>query len=106
MHGRNSSAPRLPSDLGDVVESLKKTFLIKIKGLFCIMSRDGRGKLQLQPLPGLNVFFMRPNLADIDTTLCEQKRRGEVIPIGVAREVEQLQPIPGCRKDVAGERPR
>jgi hypothetical protein len=40
----------------------------------------------------------------VDTRLCEQKRRGKVIPIGVPREVEQLQPIPGCSEDVAGER--
>ena len=96
--------PDCASDLCDVVESLKKTFLIEIEGLFCTMSRDGRGKLHLKPLPGLAVFFMWFNLADVDTTLCEQKWRGEVIPIGVAREVKQLHPIPGCREDVTGER--
>jgi hypothetical protein len=49
--------PGCASDLGDVLESLKKTFLIEIEGLFCTMSRDGRGKLRLQPLPSLAVFF-------------------------------------------------
>lgn len=37
------------SDLGDVVESLKKTFPIEIKSLFSLMSRDARGELHLQP---------------------------------------------------------
>jgi hypothetical protein len=49
--------PGCASDLGEVLESLKKTFLIEIEGLFCTMSRDGRGKLRLQPLPSLAVFF-------------------------------------------------
>jgi len=47
---------------------------------------------------------MWSNLADVDTRLCEQKWRGEVIPIGVARELKQLQPIPGCLEDMSGER--
>ena len=46
------------SNLGDVVVSLKKTFIIVIEGLFCTMSWDGRGKLHLQALSGLAVFFM------------------------------------------------
>jgi hypothetical protein len=96
--------PDCAGNLGDVVVSLKKTFIIVIEGLFCTMSWDGRGKLHLQPLPGLAVFFMWPNLADVDTRLCEQKRRCEVIPITIAREVEQMQPIPGCREDMADER--
>lgn len=95
--------PDCASNLGDVVVSLKKTFIIVIEGLFCTMSWDGRGKLHLQALPGLAVFFMLPNFLDVDTELCEQKRRCEVIPISIAREVEQMQPIPGCREDMAGE---
>lgn len=50
------------------------------------------------------MFFRWSNLADVDTRLCEQKCRDEVIPIGVAREVEQLQPILGCLEDMSGER--
>jgi hypothetical protein len=46
------------SNLGDVVVSLKKTFIIVIEGLFSTMSCDGRGKLHLQVLSGLAVFFM------------------------------------------------
>jgi hypothetical protein len=46
------------SNLGDIVVSLKKTFIIVIEGLFCTMSWDGRGKLHLQALSGLAVFFM------------------------------------------------
>ena len=59
--------PDCASDLDDMVEWLKKTFLIEIKGLFYSVSRDGRGKLQLQPLPGLALFLMWPNLADVET---------------------------------------
>ena len=120
MRGRKSSAPRMrqqPRRSSRVAEEdlyhcnrrsvlhyeLKKTFIIVIEGLFCTMSWDGRGKLHLQALPGLAVFFMRPNFLDVDTGLCEQKRSCEVIPISIAREVEQMQPIPGCREDMASE---
>ena len=56
--------PECASNLGEVVVSLKKTFIIVIEGLFCTMSWDGRGKLHLQALSGLAVFFMWPNFLD------------------------------------------
>jgi hypothetical protein len=79
-------------EVGAVVEDLLRA----VRG-------DRSRERNVQTPPGLPVLLPGLELSRLDAGIREQKRRGQIVPAGVADEVADLQRVPRRRDFIAGE---
>jgi hypothetical protein len=84
----------LANDLGRVVEAAKQCTRVKVEDLLATVGRHSRGKHHAKAAPPLAFFVPRLNFLCYKSRLCEEERSAQVIPEGIAREVQYVEVIP------------
>ena len=96
--GRSSCDEGAAENLGDIVHAPLHALGVIVGDLFGAVRSDGLGERDAQPPPLLPRFVPRLDLVGRDTGAGEQQRCGEVVPVRIADEVGQVQPVPGLAR--------
>src|SRR5712671_6263549 len=101
---RGGTGDDVADHIHGVVHTLEKSLRVAIQDLLGTVGRDAWGVLDEETVPRLAVFLVWPDLTGLEAGFGEHERSRQVVPQGVAHEVEFVQCIPGCGQDVPGER--
>jgi hypothetical protein len=82
------------NDLRRVVEAAKQCTCVKVEDLLLTVGRHSRRKRHAKAPPPLVLFVPRLNFLCHKSWFCEDEGSAQVIPEGVAREVQYVEVIP------------
>lgn len=85
---------RASQDIGSIIQSFEIEFLVEEELLYIVVRREIVWKGHLQDPPRLPVFLVGFELSSRKAGKCEGERRSEIVPGGVAIEVQEMKIIP------------